>query len=149
MTTTTKIIERIIVSRKRHLWREGNKKENKLSGKVTVEMKLLFEDVTALEEVLDVYNREVEKNKVTVTESNFLLMEKEEYTSQQLDDAFELVRPKPNWKYNINKVLPKDTDIKLIEEAIIYRCGCCADFETLKNGKIRVTAVGYYIAVGA
>lgn len=86
-----------------------------------------------------------------VTISNDLLMTKQEYEFEFeiLTKAFKLVKPKPHWKAEINKIVPKGTDIRLLGDAICYFCGCNADFDTLKDGRIRVTAVGYYVAVGS
>jgi len=94
-------------------------------------------------------NRKAQLDKEEEMDHSEMTHQEYEFENEILTNAFELVKPKPNWKYDINTILPKGTDIRLIEDAIIYFCGCGADFETLPNGKIRVTAIGYYMAVGA
>ena len=93
----------------------------------------------------------MELTKVTILEdgSESLIPQRGKWTIQQEEDALNLVLNKKNWKYPINAIIPKDSDMGLFTEAIINQCGCCPDFKILENGKIRVTAIGYYVAVGA
>jgi hypothetical protein len=64
---------------------------------------------------------------------------------------FEKVQPEGNWKLPIDKVLPTliNEERKAISEAVIYFCGCVPSFTDFENGTTRVTAIGYYKAVGA
>jgi hypothetical protein len=68
------------------------------------------------------------------------------YTQAELEAAFALVAPKPNWKMPIEATLPKNTpaaEIKKIAFAIEFFTGGKAKFT---YGK--VTAPGYYKSVG-
>lgn len=69
----------------------------------------------------------------------------------ELRTAFELVQNKENWKLPIDAFVPADADVATIREAVIHFAGCVPHFDKrgLKGLAIRVTAVGYYEAVGA
>ncbi len=42
-----------------------------------------------------------------------------------------------------------DVQKSLLTDAIIFYAGCAPTFHNLPNGNVRITAVGYYEAVGA
>jgi hypothetical protein len=74
------------------------------------------------------------------------------YTQAELEAAFALVAPKPNWKMPIGAELPSITSIEkrnLIAFAIMFFTGGKAAFSKTAGGKIKVTAPGYYNSVGA
>jgi hypothetical protein len=69
------------------------------------------------------------------------------YTQAELEAAFALVAPKPNWKMPIDAKLSKSTtvaEIAKIKFAIMFFTGSEATF-----GYGSVKAPGYYAAVGA
>lgn len=79
-------------------------------------------------------------------------------TRGELSAAFDLVADKANWKMPINAVIEADFGtIDRVRHATIFFAGCVATTEVLecakdrKDGrsKYRVTAPGYYRAVGA
>ncbi len=74
---------------------------------------------------------------------------RDKYTQEQLHAAFTSVQNKKGWKYPVNAVVEADVDQELLTEAIIHFTGSVPEFIPLPNGKIRVKAVGYYIAIGA
>lgn len=69
------------------------------------------------------------------------------YTTTQLQEAFDKVKDKTDWKNEIKAVIEKTEDMVLIQEAIAYYTSTLADFTKLKKGpnagKILVTAAGY------
>lgn len=74
------------------------------------------------------------------------------YTREELNAAFERVQNEKHWKDRINKVITieDESEMRLINAAVIFFAGCGADFEKLREpNKYRVTAVGYWEAVGA
>ncbi len=92
----------------------------------------------------------MELTKVIILEdgSESLMPSRGKWTIQQEEDALNLVLNKEHWKYPIDAIIPKGSDMELFTEAIINQCGCCPDFKVLKDGRIRVTAIGYFNAVG-
>lgn len=72
----------------------------------------------------------------------------EKYTRDQLDDAFKKVANKEHWKYPVNAEISEE-DRDITERAIIYFTGSVPHFTKKKNGRLRVRAVGYYVAVGS
>jgi hypothetical protein len=68
------------------------------------------------------------------------------YTQEQLEAAFKLVQNKKHWKNPINATIenPGEEQVACIEEAVIHFTGSIPDVVTLKGGKIRVQAEGYY-----
>ena len=73
----------------------------------------------------------------------------EEYTVEQLQQAFTSVQNSEHWKNPISATINKD-DQDLVHEAIIYFAGCNPQFEPIMGTELlTVKAVGYYIAVGA
>jgi hypothetical protein len=56
-----------------------------------------------------------------------------------------------NWKFPILKVLenPTDDECEMIAESINYNAGGGARFTALGDGKIKVSAPGYYNTIGA
>ena len=78
-----------------------------------------------------------------------------EYSEEELHSAFDRVKNKEHWKLPIRCTIDykDEDDIDLIRESIIYFTGSVPDIDVreLKNGKkrVKVSAVGYYIAIGA
>lgn len=77
-------------------------------------------------------------------------------TLGELQDAFERVKPKPNWKYPICAEFTTSTDadesareVAMIREAVVHFCGCVPEIQHRGNFRFVCTAVGYYEAVGA
>lgn len=71
-------------------------------------------------------------------------------TRGQLADAFDLVADAANWKNPIDKTLRVSDETRvLIERAVTFFAGCHARFQKLGENHYRVTARGYYLAVGA
>jgi len=71
------------------------------------------------------------------------------YTQDQLEGAFALVKPPGNWKMPIDANVPEDTDMALLEFAVIYFTGGgFVQTERTPTG-IRVLANGYYVEVGS
>jgi hypothetical protein len=63
---------------------------------------------------------------------------------------FERVENKENWKLPIDATIELDTANKLLlDEAIIFFTGSVPHFHKLAGGKYRITADGYYMAIGA
>lgn len=72
------------------------------------------------------------------------------YTQQELQDVFNLVKNRTHWKRRINKTLVLTGEQqRLVSAAISYFCGSPSEFQQLPNGKVRVTAPGYYACIGA
>lgn len=74
------------------------------------------------------------------------------YTDKELNDAFNLVANKENWKLPISATLPSITSAskrKLIAFAVTFYTGSVATFGKTASGKLLITAPGYYAAVGA
>ena len=76
-------------------------------------------------------------------------------TQGQLSAAFDRVADKANWKNPINAVVVLKThrEMAMIKEAVRFFAGCQAKFEAVEllgaRCRYRVTAKGYYLAVGA
>lgn len=73
------------------------------------------------------------------------------YTVDELRATFDLVADKKHWKNPI-KTKPlelTDTQIELINEAVIFFTGSVPHFEYHQNGKVSVTARGYFLTIGA
>jgi hypothetical protein len=76
------------------------------------------------------------------------------FTRAELKDAFDRVCDLTNWKNPINRVLIgtlSKRDRAAIECAVVFYAGCNASFAFTPGARpsTRVTAVGYYVAVGA
>lgn len=77
-------------------------------------------------------------------------------THGQLQDAFERVKPRDNWKNPIRATFTTSTDpaesaleVDTIREAVVYFCGCVPEIRHQGNFRFTCEAVGYYAAVGA
>ena len=73
------------------------------------------------------------------------------YTQAELEAAFALVSPKPNWKAPIRKLLPASTtaaEIARISYAVGFFTGAAPLVTETANG-FAVVAPGYYASVGA
>jgi hypothetical protein len=84
------------------------------------------------------------------------------YSLLDLHVAFDLVKDRQHWKNPISKVVALPADVRAadllvsqIEDAVIFFAGCTAEVVTVarrENGlpkRVRVEAIGYYMAVGA
>lgn len=71
------------------------------------------------------------------------------YTLDQLSDAFDSVADPVNWKCAVDAIVPATANLDLIGRAVTWFAGCIAEFETLPDGQVRVTADGYYLSVGS
>lgn len=72
------------------------------------------------------------------------------FTRRALQEAFNRVSNKENWKFPINTVLPLETpvaELNTISAAVIFFTGSVATIKRAPNG-VHVTADGYYLAVG-
>ena len=75
--------------------------------------------------------------------------EHEEYTFEQLQQAFTSVQNSEHWKNPISATINK-VDQDLVHEAIVYFAGCNPRFEPIMGTELlTVKAAGYYVAVGA
>jgi hypothetical protein len=79
----------------------------------------------------------------------------ESYEQQRarLSAAFDLVKPADNWKMPIDATVSQKSlkavgGEAVVSEAVIYFAGCAPEFSKVGR-KIRVQAIGYYMAVGA
>jgi hypothetical protein len=78
------------------------------------------------------------------------------YTREELSEAFDRVKDRENWKMPIDKSLAGElgaADRSAIEAAVVFYAGCVPTFK-VEGGLCgamftRVTAPGYYVAVGA
>jgi hypothetical protein len=71
------------------------------------------------------------------------------FNRKQLQEGIDLVKPKPNWKMPISKVIPRDK-INVVDAAIGFFCGGGAEFFDVKDAnKVRVVAPGYYMQIGS
>lgn len=82
---------------------------------------------------------------------------KYEFTRVDLEAAFNMVAPRPNWKEKIDTVVHLSGDpekqIAALHEAIKFFCGCSAAidytyYSTITKPTVSVVAAGYYSAVG-
>jgi hypothetical protein len=72
-------------------------------------------------------------------------------TRGELQDAFNLVKNKTDWKASIEAKLPADTDdakLTLIEDAVIFFTGGCIEIERDDDG-VTVFSEGYYHHIGS
>ena len=68
----------------------------------------------------------------------------ERYTRDELTAAFNKVENPKDWRAPINKTIEADDGLlDVICEAVIFFTGTVPEFKLLKNGKYRVTAIGY------
>lgn len=80
----------------------------------------------------------------------------ENVTWGELHDAFERVKPRPNWKHPISarfttsaNAAESAREVAMIREAVIFFCGCVPEIRHVGNFRFTCEAVGYYAAVGA
>ena len=72
-------------------------------------------------------------------------------TRGQLQEAFDLVKTKGDWKMPIEAKLPADTDdakLTLIEDAVIFFTGGTIEIERDETG-VTVFSEGYYVNIGS
>lgn len=73
------------------------------------------------------------------------------YARRDLFEAFEMVQSE-NWKMPVDKVLPRELSMAerdVVEAAVVFYTASKPKFEALPGHLLRVTAAGYYNAVGA
>ncbi len=70
------------------------------------------------------------------------------YARKQLHAAFDAVKDKKNWKMPIVATITEDK-VDVTDAAISFFAGGGVETATLKNGKIRIVAPGYYALIGA
>jgi hypothetical protein len=70
------------------------------------------------------------------------------YTEDQLREAFNLVKNPENWKERIDKVVPADADLHLIDCAVTFYTGGSIEYQPVTGGH-RVTSGGYYANIGS
>jgi hypothetical protein len=71
------------------------------------------------------------------------------YTHEQLSAAFDMVKNPENWKNPINAIVPESADITLITEAIRFFTGSVSKVEPMGDNSVKITALGYYLVIGA
>jgi len=74
-----------------------------------------------------------------------------QYTQEQMHQAFENVQDKTNWKNPIDCIIddPGEENLECLRDAIIHFTGSIARINSVDEGKVRVQANGYYLAIGA
>jgi hypothetical protein len=74
-----------------------------------------------------------------------------EFTREQMLEWFNKVHDPENWKNPIDTVIdkPSSEDMVCISDAIGYFAGGGTQIIELPGNKIRVTAPGYYMLIGA
>jgi hypothetical protein len=100
---------------------------------------------------VDDSKKSVEKISPTVMGASISMTQTYEQELARHTVAFDKVKPTPNWKMPISQIIPTPSpdELRAISDAVFWFCGCPTNFATLPNGKTRVTAIGYYNAVGA
>jgi hypothetical protein len=76
-----------------------------------------------------------------------------EFTDDDLHRYFDMVRNRSHWKNPIRRcaTLPSERDVYGMHEAVVYIAGCVPEVECInpETHKYRVTAIGYFMAVGS
>lgn len=74
----------------------------------------------------------------------------EQFSNEQMQQAFANVRGK-NWKNPIRKTIdnPGPRNVECLIAAIVEFTGSFPTVVEMPNGKLRVVADGYYLAIGA
>ena len=73
-----------------------------------------------------------------------------EMTQERLSEVFDLVKPLPNWKMPIDAAVAKDKATEEeISAAVIWFTGSLPTIYAQDAQFLRVTASGYYNAIGA
>jgi hypothetical protein len=70
------------------------------------------------------------------------------YSRAELKAAFDKVCNSQNWKMPIDAVIT-EAERDVATQAVIFFAGCSPKFRGIGPAKLRMTAVGYYKAVGA
>lgn len=77
-------------------------------------------------------------------------------TNYMYKPFLDLVVDPANWKNPIDATIdvPKDAEerklfFRLINDAVIFFCGCVPEFINVGDHQVRVVAAGYYASVGA
>jgi hypothetical protein len=75
----------------------------------------------------------------------------QQVTRGDLARVFAMVEDPNNWKNAIDKVVVIQTDVQmaLIREAVVFFTGSVPQFTAMGRFRYRVTAAGYYQAIGA
>ena len=71
-----------------------------------------------------------------------------EWTRTELNRAFRDVQDATNWKNPINALIDEDL-MDITDAAVVFFAGCRPTFSRESTGLVRVTAIGYFAAVGA
>lgn len=66
------------------------------------------------------------------------------YTTEELETAFEEVQNKEHWKMDINAIIPAEKRRLMTFAIPWFTGGGQVEFEELPDGKLRVTAPGYW-----
>lgn len=69
------------------------------------------------------------------------------YKREVLTEAFERISPAPDWKMPVMAIVPSDTDLTLLNAAVIFFTGGEIAVEGDPRG-FRVTSPGYYVSTG-
>jgi hypothetical protein len=77
---------------------------------------------------------------------NILTGNDTKYSQEQLDQAFELVKPDTHWKAPVDALIEAG-QVDIVTIAIVHFTGCVPNMEPEGN-KVRVTSVGYWVAMG-
>lgn len=72
----------------------------------------------------------------------------EGYTWRQLHRAFDMVCNKDNWKLSIKAIIP-EREQWAVDASINFFVGGGAHFEPVAGKQLKVTALGYYLTIGA
>ena len=73
----------------------------------------------------------------------------DKFTQEELTAAFTKVQSKRGWKFPISATIPA-SEKEITNAAIEHFAGGQAEFEeSVVDGKLRVTAPGYYMVIGA
>ena len=70
------------------------------------------------------------------------------YTSEQLAEVFELVKPKPYWKDPIDAYVSIDKE-NILSYAIPFYCGGTVRFSLTPDDRLHVTHPGYWACIGS
>lgn len=72
------------------------------------------------------------------------------YTQAELDAAFDLVKAKDHWKNPIDATIEADEDTRAaIHAAVAFFTGSETTVHPQPDGRVRFTAPGYYLTIGA
>ena len=88
-------------------------------------------------------------NPVEVELGESLLLPKEEFSVEEMNEAFKYVQDTEHWKNPIYALVPSDM-LRVVEKAIVYYTGSWPEvYPTDDLDAFIVEADGYFIAIGA